>query len=359
MTSINVTAGWWQSALIAAAMLAVTQVHAADAKPEPAQAKKAAPAKQKAYGTPEEAVKDLITVVKAHDSKQLLAVLGPDGKSIVSSGDKVSDREGSERFVKSYEEANKLEKSGDAKVVLNIGKDNWPFPIPVVKDDAGWHFDTKAGLEEILNRRIGRNELSVMQVAQAYVDAQREYYLRNPQNAKLLQYAQKFASTQGKRDGLYFPTKAGEPQSPLGPLVVGARKEGYAKGEGGKPAAYHGYHYRILKSQGPDAPGGAYDYVANGAMIGGHGLIAWPATYGNSGIMTFMVNHNGVVYEKDLGPDTAAAVQKITKFNPDQTWKKAPEAGKSVAVKAEPAKTEAPKAEASKADPGKGKDGKK
>lgn len=207
-------------------------------------------------------------------------------------------------------------------MVLSIGKDAWPFPVPLVKDAAGWRFDAKAGRDEILNRRIGRNELSVIQVLQAYVDAQREYYLRNPQNDRLLQYAQRIASTPGKRDGLYFPTKAGEKASPLGPLVVSARAAGYKKGEGGKPVAYHGYHYRILRGQGPDAKGGAYDYVANGRMIGGFGLIAWPASYENSGVMTFIVSHDGVVYEKDLGPDTAAAVQKITRFNPDKSWKR-------------------------------------
>jgi hypothetical protein len=224
--------------------------------------------------------------------------------------------------VKSYEEASKLEKTGD-KAVLNTGKDAWPFPIPIVKDGAGWRFDTKAGKEEVLNRRIGRNELSAIQVVQAYVDAQREYYLRNPQNDKLLHYAQKFVSAQGKRDGLYYATKSGERASPLGPLLLGAKAEGYARGEGGKPTPYHGYHYRILKAQGPDAPGGAYDYVVKGTMLGGHALIAWPANYGNSGVMTFVVNHDGVVYEKDLGPDSAAAVGKITRFNPDKSWKQA------------------------------------
>jgi hypothetical protein len=339
-------------------MLATSQAHAADSKPA-AEAKKAAAPKQKSYGTPEEAVKDLIAVLKANDSKALLAILGPEGKPIASSGDKVADRESGERFVRAYEEANKLEKSGDMKAVLSTGKDNWPFPIPVVKEAAGWRFDTKAGLEEILNRRIGRNELSVIQVALAYVDAQREYYLRNPQNAKLLQYAQKFASSQGKRDGLYWPTKAGEQQSPLGPLVAGAKAKGYSKGEGGKPGAYHGYHYRILKAQGPDAPGGAYDYVAKGSMIGGHALVAWPATYDNSGVMTFMVSHDGVVYEKDLGPQTSAAVQKITKFNPDKTWQKQEPAS---SAKAEPAKAtatkaaEPAKAAATKAEPAKAPD---
>jgi hypothetical protein len=282
----------------------------------------AAETKQKAYATPEEAVKALIAATRAHDAKAMQGILGAGSREIVQSGDAVADKAGRERFVKAYEEANKLEKSGDAKAVLSVGKDNWPFPIPVVKDAAGWRFDAKAGKEEILNRRVGRNELAVVQVLQAYVDAQREYYLRNPQGDKLLHYAQKISSAQGKRDGLYWPAKAGEKPSPLGPLVAGAKAEGYAKGDGGKPVAYHGYHYRILKGQGPDAKGGAYDYVAQGRMIGGFAMVAWPASYGNSGVMTFIVSHEGVVYEKDLGPDTAAAAQKIARFNPDKGWKR-------------------------------------
>ena len=282
----------------------------------------AAEAKQKTFATPEEAVKALIAAAKAHDAKAMQGVLGAGSREIVQSGDAVADKAGRERFVKAYEEANRLERSGDAKAVLNVGKDNWPFPVPVVKDSAGWRFDAKAGKEEILNRRVGRNELAVVQVLQAFVDAQREYYLRNPQGDKLLHYAQKFASAKGRKDGLYFPVKAGERPSPLGPLVAGARAEGYTKGAAGKPVAYHGYYYRILKGQGPDAPGGAYDYVAQGRMIGGFALIAWPASYENSGVMTFMVNHEGVVYEKDLGPSTAASVQKIMKFNPDKSWKR-------------------------------------
>jgi len=284
----------------------------------------AAEAKQQTFATPEEAVKALMTAAKAGDTKAMLDVLGPGSRAIVQSGDAVADRGGRERFVKSYEEANKLTRSGDAKTVLSTGKDDWPFPIPIVKDAAGWRFDAKQGREEILNRRIGRNELSVIQVAQAYVDAQREYYLRNPQNDKLLHYAQKFVSAQGKRDGLYYPTNLGERPSPLGPRVERAKAAGYEKGKdaAGQPVPYHGYHYRILRRQGPDAPGGAYDYVAQGKMIGGFALVAWPATYGNSGVMTFLVNHDGVVYEKDLGPDTAQAVQKITRFNPDGSWKR-------------------------------------
>ncbi len=326
MSSAESRISAWRRAIVAvmtAGLLMASQGHGADAKAPAGDTKgKAAAARQKSYASPEEAVKDLMAAAKAGDTKALAAILGPEAKGVLSSGDPVADKRGREEFVSAYEEANKLEKSGDARTVLSVGKDAWPFPIPIVKDAAGWHFDTQAGKEEILNRRIGRNELNTMQAALAYVDAQREYYLRNPQKDKLLSYAQKFVSTKGKRDGLYFPTKEGEPPSPLGPLFEAAKAAGYVKAEDGKSGAYYGYHYRILKAQGPDAPGGAYDYVAQGKLLGGHALVAWPATYGNSGVMTFIVNHDGVVFEKDLGPDTPAAVQKVTKFNPDKTWKK-------------------------------------
>jgi hypothetical protein len=191
-----------------------------------------------------------------------------------------------------------------------------------VKGKDGWRFDARQGREEVLNRRIGRNELSAAQAMLAYVDAQREYYLRNPRNDKLLHYAQKFDSAPGKRDGLYFPTRTGEKPSPLGPLFASAKAAGYTKDGDRMPDPYYGYRYRILKGQGPDAPGGAYDYVVQGRMIGGFALIAWPASYGSSGVMSFIVNHEGVVYEKDLGPNTAAAAAKITRFNPDRSWKR-------------------------------------
>ena len=279
-----------------------------------------AAARQKSFPTPEEGVQALLEAAQSHDQTTLLAILGPEAKPLVSTGDPVADRESSERFVKSYEEAHTLVPSGDTKVVLQIGKDEWPFPIPLIKDSAGWRFDTQAGKEELLNRRIGRNELDVIQVCLAYVDAQREYYMRNPLNAPLLQYASKFISTKDKRDGLYWETSADEPPSPLGPLVARARREGY-KRAAGKPVPYHGFYYKMLTSQGPDAPGGAYDYVVRGKMIGGFALVAYPAQYGSSGIMTFIVNHDGVVYEKDLGPKTAVTAQSMTKFNPDKTWK--------------------------------------
>jgi len=280
-----------------------------------------AAARQKSFPTPEEGVQALIEAAQKHDQTTLLTILGPEAKSLVSTGDPVADQESSEHFVKSYEEAHTLMPSGDTKVVLQIGKDEWPFPIPLIKGSAGWRFDTPAGKEELLNRRIGRNELDVIQVCLAYVDAQHEYYRRNPMNTSLLQYASKFISTKGKRDGLYWETSADEPPSPLGPLVARARREGY-KRAAGKPVPYHGYYYKMLTSQGPDAPDGAYDYVVRGKMIGGFALVAYPAQYGSSGIMTFIVNHDGVVYEKDFGSKTTAAAQSITKFNPDKTWKK-------------------------------------
>jgi hypothetical protein len=277
---------------------------------------------QKVFSSPEEAVKGLMDAAKANDTKPLLSILGPEAKSFLETGDPVSDRESRERFLKFYEEANTLVKSGDSKAILEVGKDKWSFPIPIVKENSGWRFDTKEGREEVINRRIGRNELDVIQVCLAYVDAQMEYYRRNPLNGQLLQYAQKFLSTSGKRDGLYWEAKTGEEPSPFGELAARARAEGY-KGKTGKPIPYHGYYYKILTGQSSNAPGGAYDYVVRGRMIGGFGMVAYPAQYGSSGIMTFLVNHDGVVYEKDLGPSTAKIAASMTRFNPDKSWKEA------------------------------------
>jgi hypothetical protein len=278
--------------------------------------------KQEIYASPEDAAKALVAALKARDAKAVLATLGAGSKSVIQSGDAVADRAARDRFLAAYDEANKLVKSGDSKAVLTVGRDEWPFPIPIVKSGASWRFDARQGRDELLNRRIGRNELYTTQAVQAYVDAQREYYARNPQKAKLHQYAQRFGSSEGRRDGLYWPVKASEQRSPLGPLFAQARSEGYKKGESGKPSPYHGYHYRILKAQGPNAAGGAYNYVVQGAMIGGFALVAYPAAYGSSGVMTFLVNHDGVVYEKDLGPDTASIAQRMSKFDPDSTWKR-------------------------------------
>ncbi len=282
-----------------------------------------ADAQQRTFKSPEEAVKSLVEAVKASDSKELLAILGPGGKEIISSGDEVADKAERERFIQDYEEMSKLEKEADKKVSLVVGKAEWPFPIPIVKKGETWAFDTMAGKEELLNRRIGRNELNTIEVCRAYVDAQREYARKDRDSDGLLEYAQKFVSTKGKKDGLYWKAKEGEEQSPLGPLAAQAVKEGYGgRKPGDNPVPYHGYFYKILKAQGKNAPGGTYDYVVKGKMIGGFALVAFPAEYGASGVMTFIVNHDGVVYEKDLGKETEKIVNTMTKFDPDKTWKK-------------------------------------
>jgi hypothetical protein len=280
-----------------------------------------AAARQQSFPSPEEGVRALMDAAQHNDTASLLQVLGPEAQPFINTGDPVSDQASRARFVQAYEEAHTLVQVGDTQVILQIGNDAWPFPIPLVKDNPSWRFDSKEGKEEILNRNIGRNELDVIQVCLAYVDAQREYYMRNPQHVALLHYASKFMSTQGKRDGLYWETTAAEPPSPLGPLLAQARKEGYNP-TAGKSIPYHGYYYKMLTGQGPSAPGGAYDYVVRGQMIGGFAMVAYPAQYGSSSIMTFIVNHDGVVYQKDLGPNTAALAQSMTKFNPDETWKK-------------------------------------
>jgi hypothetical protein len=285
------------------------------------QSASAADLKQRMFKSPDEAVKALIESVRAKDRKELLAIFGPSGKEIISSGDEVADREIGERFVKAYEEANKVVSEGDKRIVLHVGKENYPFPIPIVMEGEIWFFDTKAGKEEILNRRIGRNELSTIQVSLAYVDAQREYARKDRDGGGLMEYAQKFISEKGKKDGLYWETKEGEEQSPLGPFVANAIKEGYTK-KGDKPIPYHGYYFRILKAQGKNAPDGEYDYVVKGRMIGGFGLVAFPAEYGVSGVMTFIVNHDGVVCEKDLGKVTEKVAGAMKKFDPDKTWKR-------------------------------------
>ena len=282
----------------------------------------AADLKQRTFNSPDEAVKALIESVRAKDTKELLAIFGPSGKEIISSGDEVADREIGERFVKAYEESNRLVSERMTRMVLRLGKGDYPFPIPLVKKGDTWFFDTRAGKEEILDRRIGRNELSTVQVCLGYVDAQREYALKVRESDASPEYAQKFLSTEGKKDGLYWEAKEGEEQSPMGPFVARAINEGYTR-KGDKPVPYHGYYYKILKAQGKNAPGGEYDYVVRDKMIGGFALVAYPAQYGVSGIMTFTVNHDGVVYEKDLGKVTEKIAGTMRKFDPDKTWKRA------------------------------------
>jgi hypothetical protein len=273
------------------------------------------------FPSPDAAVAALVQAVRASDREALLGILGPDARALISSGDEIADRQSRERFIRAYDQAHRLAEVQPGKLVLTVGPDEWPMPIPLVQETAGWRFDTSQGREEILNRRIGRNELNAVQVCLAYVDAQREYYVRDPDGDALLQYAQRFRSTPGKRDGLYWTSQPDEPPSPLGVLVARAEAAGYpAKGPAGPRIPYWGYYYRIVKAQGPHAPGGAYDYVVRGNMIGGFALVAYPAEYGASGVMTFIVNHDGVVYQKDLGPSTTATARALTKFDPDPTW---------------------------------------
>jgi Protein of unknown function (DUF2950) len=284
-----------------------------------------ADAKQKSFKSPEEAVGALVSAVKGNDTKELLVIFGPAGKELFSSGDEVADKAWRDRFVKAYEEMNKLVSENDKKIILHVGNGEWPYPIPVIKEGENWFFDTTAGREEILNRRIGRNELNAIQVCLAYVDAQREYILilKDQDEDKLLEYAQKLVSRRGRKNGLYWEAKEGEKQSPLGPLFARAAREGYiGRRLLGRRNPYHGYHYKILKSQGKNARGGEYDYVVEDKMIGGFALVAYPDEYGNSGVMTFIVNQDGVVYEKDLGKETEKIATDMKKFDPDETWKK-------------------------------------
>jgi hypothetical protein len=281
----------------------------------------AADAKQRRFASMEEATTALVDAMKADNRKALLEILGPDGLTLVDSGDAVADRNARRQFAAEYDRAHRLE-GGGGRVLLHVGPDDFPFPIPLVPEGPDWRFDTRAGKEEILTRRIGRNELHAIQVCLAYVDAQREYYSEDRNADGLREYAQRFASTPGKRDGLFWETKAGETPSPLGPLVAQARGDGYGGARQATPVAYQGYYYRILTAQGPDAPDGAYDYLAHGRMIGGFALVAFPAQYGVSGVMTFIVNHEGVVYQRDLGGNTAAIARGLKLFNPDGDWKK-------------------------------------
>jgi len=263
------------------------------------------PQDQETFASPDEAVKALVDALKAFDAKALSAIFGPGSKDVISSGDPIADKTENERFINLYAQKNKLEEADANKLVLYVGNEEWPFAIPIVKKDGAWRFDTDEGREEIFARRIGRDELSVIQICLAYVDAQREYALKDRDSDGLLTYAQKFVSDSGKKDG------------------AAAQEQGYTgRQSGDQPVPYHGYYYRILKAQGKNARGGSYDYVIKGEMIGGFALVAYPARYGSSGIMAFIVNHDGVVYQKDLGENPKKTALAMKLFNPDSTWEK-------------------------------------
>ena len=275
---------------------------------------------QQAFKTPDEAASALVSAAKADDPKAIVTVLGPDGTDIASSGDEVADAATRQKFVAAYDAKHQITMEGDNKAIMVIGQEDFPLPIPLIRKDGMWRFDTAAGREEILFRRVGKNELDAIQACLAYVDAQNEYAEKDRTGAGIKTYAQHVISQPGKKDGLYWPTSQGEEPSPLGEIVAQATTQGYRVGAGRTP--FHGYYFKILTKQGPAAPGGELEYVVRGKMIGGFALVAYPAEYRNSGVMTFLVNHAGSVYQKDLGPATAKLAERMSSFNPDKTWQK-------------------------------------
>lgn len=274
----------------------------------------AALAQQKTFPSPEAAMNAFGDAVATSDDDAMKALLGAGYRTMIPP----AGAEVRYRFLAAWAKSHAIKPDGDARALVAVGSDGWTMPIPIVKTAQGWRFDTRAGADEMRVRRIGRNENAVMQVMLAIFDAQKEYARADRNRDGVLQYAAKFRSTPGRQDGLYWPTKAGEPESPLGPAFAAAQAAG-----GSSEAGYFGYRYKLLTGQGKNAPGGAYDYVARGRMIGGFAAVAWPVKYGETGVMTFMVSHDGVVYQKDLGPDTAARAAAMTRFDPDSTWQKA------------------------------------
>jgi hypothetical protein len=280
-------------------------------------------AAEQAFPTSQDAVDSLVSALRNNDSARLQKILGTDGDELLSSGDPVADQNRIKTFLNEYDEKHGLEPGADGAMIVVVGKDDWPMPIPVVKDawQNSWHFDVKAGKDEVLNRRIGRNELDTIQTCLAIVDAQRDYSDMDPEHiggGKPI-YAQRILSDPGQKNGLYWPTKEGEPDSPMGPLVASAASEGYTHTEG-KHAPYHGYFYHLLKAQGPAAPGGEMNYIVDGKMSGGFALVAYPAEYGNSGIMTFIVNENGVLFSRDLGSNTSTLASQMSSYDPGAKW---------------------------------------
>lgn len=269
----------------------------------------------RSFGSAGEAVAALVDALRADKLDAIEGVLGPGSAQVLSSGDPYSDAAERQKFLAAYDAQHKLVSSEPDEMVIEVGNDDWPFPIPLVQADGHWHFDSQAGAQELVNRRIGRNEITAIRTALTYADAQKAFFALNTQ------YAQRLASSPGKHDGLYWIAAEGQPESPLAPLMAQAQEEGYP-GEriSGKPAPYHGYYFRILTGQGRSAAEGARNYFRGGRMTNGFGLIAWPASYGASGIMTFIVNQNGIVFQKDLGPNTAAVAAATKLFDPDLSW---------------------------------------
>lgn len=275
---------------------------------------------QKTFASPEEAAAAFKQAVAEKDTQQLIDIFGPKGEELVLSGDPVQDNNNLTEFAAALAVRLRVDTTTPDKAVLYVGRKNWPFPIPVVKSGNVWFFDTAAGSEELINRRVGENELGAIQTSRTYVAAQKEYARKDRTGENVTQYAQKLASTKGKKDGLYWSVKDGEELSPLGPFAAEAREEGYTRSGVGRPAPYHGYYFKILTSQGKSAPGGAKDYIVDGHMTKGFALVAYPAEWGNSGVMTFIVNQDGKVYQKNLGEKTGELASQIKTYDPDSTW---------------------------------------
>jgi hypothetical protein len=278
---------------------------------------------QKTFQSAAAASHALVAAFQANDQAALLSILGPDAKDIISSGDEVEDNTSRNAFVQKYNQMHRLVAEPDGTTTLYIGAENWPTPIPLVHKGSIWYFDTAAGKQEILYRRVGRNELAAIQVCRELVDAEKEYYAKPHDGDSGKHYAPKFFSDPNKHNGLYWEPASGEAESPIGPLVARATAEGYARNPNQKPQPFQGYYYRILKGQGAKAPGGARSYIVDGKMTGGFAFVAYPAEYRSSGVMTFIVGQDGVVYEKDLGPGTAEIVKTLTLYDLDATWNKA------------------------------------
>ena len=279
----------------------------------------AQPAGQKTFSSPDEASRALIRAVQAGDEKDLLEIFGPDGKEVISSGDKVEDKKSRDAFAEKYQRMNRLVEEPDGTVRLYVGAENWPMPIPLVNRKDAWYFDTSAGKEEILFRRIGRNEIATIGVLRELVAAQKEYYSKTHGDS-VKQYAQKFISDPGKHNGLYWNAINREPESPIGPLLAYASSEGYAKKLSSLPSPFQGYYFRVLMGQGKHASGGAKNYIVNGKMTRGFAFLAYPAEYANSGMMSFIINQDGILYQKDLGPKTADLAHALDEYDPDKTW---------------------------------------
>ena len=273
---------------------------------------------QKTFSSPEDATNALVAAARSNDEHALLGILGPDGKQIVSSGDETEDAHSRANFVRKYQEMHRLVKEPDGTTTLYIGAKNWPTPIPLVDKGNSWYFDTDAGKREVLFRRIGRNEMSTIRVCQELVAAEKEYY-----STQHNEYAQKIFSDEGQHNGLYWKAVDGEPQSPIGPLVASAVAEGYPSSQNGAPTPYRGYYYRVLTGHWKNGPGGRKSYIVNGKMTGGFAFVAYPAEYESSGVMTFIVSGDGVVYQKDLGKKTNALAKAMKAYNPDSSWQKA------------------------------------